>query len=530
MIGFGAAVERRAAWLLAAASLTLCLVFAAAYPTEWDSVQLVLGLDRFDVTEDSPHPPGYWLYVFSGRVLRLLTPLSGPAAMRLLAAVATAATVGITATAGGLLGDRWLKVSVGAFLVTSPFMLFYGATVATYPFDALTCALLVLLALRARPGSWHPAVAGGVLGLGSGFRPTALFVLGPLLAYIALRSVRTLRMAVVTVATLAAGIALWAVPMIVEQPGGWSRYRSYSEDYLDSAMSMTSVLSGAPRTGVVNNLGEATGYTLAAIAVLLPALLAGAVLLAVRRRDASAAPRHAPAALWLAFGVPFVFVVAVHFGKDGYVLSYLPALALLMLLAGASAASRGRLVLAGLVIAGALVQFQRFTSAPGVLPVRFLNRQELWFTQDRHGAPYRLTRPQLEQVDRETRQYLALGRTFDPRRDVLVYVSVDGGYRLRHAAWTMPEFTAHYVLPGRDHFRVRHNRRRPEADGVVEVPPRGTAVFVLDAAFPEVQRLVATGAVREERLSTGPSVWVARSGVRLFGVQVVESPDATRFP
>ena len=50
-------------WLLGAVALAARLATAAGQPTEWDSVQLVLGVDGFDVRVETPHAPGYWLYV-----------------------------------------------------------------------------------------------------------------------------------------------------------------------------------------------------------------------------------------------------------------------------------------------------------------------------------------------------------------------------------------------------------------------------------------------------------------------------------
>jgi hypothetical protein len=62
-------------WLLGAAALVTRLLTAAHRPTEWDSVQLTLGVDGFDVRLETSHVPGYWLYVAADRVLRALGPL-----------------------------------------------------------------------------------------------------------------------------------------------------------------------------------------------------------------------------------------------------------------------------------------------------------------------------------------------------------------------------------------------------------------------------------------------------------------------
>ena len=58
-----------------AAALTARLLTAAHPATAWVSVQLTLGVDGFDVRLETPHAPGYWLYVAAGRVLRALGPL-----------------------------------------------------------------------------------------------------------------------------------------------------------------------------------------------------------------------------------------------------------------------------------------------------------------------------------------------------------------------------------------------------------------------------------------------------------------------
>ena len=42
-------VPRWAPWLIFVSTLVIRLSTAARFPTEWDSVQFVLGVDRFDV-------------------------------------------------------------------------------------------------------------------------------------------------------------------------------------------------------------------------------------------------------------------------------------------------------------------------------------------------------------------------------------------------------------------------------------------------------------------------------------------------
>ncbi|MGH9283878.1 MAG: hypothetical protein ACRD0S_13190, partial [Acidimicrobiales bacterium] len=82
----------------------LCTTSAASWPTEWDSVSLVFGADDFDVTQASPHAPGYWLYVAAGRLIRALTPLGTSDSLLAASAVAAAATVALAYVVGRGLG------------------------------------------------------------------------------------------------------------------------------------------------------------------------------------------------------------------------------------------------------------------------------------------------------------------------------------------------------------------------------------------------------------------------------------------
>src|ERR1700737_822541 len=157
-------------WIVALATLVLRLVTAAAGPTDWDSAQYAAAVGHFDVTHGQPQPPGYWLYVQSGRILHHLIGLSTVHSLVLVAALASAAGAGLTAVAGRDLGGWWVGLAAGGLVAASPFAWFSGSIVATYSFDLVACPLLVILAWRARPGSWHGIAAVAVVGVLAGFR------------------------------------------------------------------------------------------------------------------------------------------------------------------------------------------------------------------------------------------------------------------------------------------------------------------------------------------------------------------------
>ena len=525
-------------------ALVLFVVGAAAHlpwrahvPTEWDSVQLVLGVGSFDVTQATPHAPGYWLYIGAGRLVDTLTPLGAHDSLVLCSAVAAGAAVALAWVLGRDMAGPWLGGAAAAVLLTSPFLLFYGSAVGTYAFDAVAVEVLLLLAWRARPRSWHGPAAAAALGLAGGFRQSSLLLLAPVAGVAVGRSVRTVGGAARAAAAGVAGLAVWLVPMALEQPGGLGEVQRAGARIWREAVTVTSPLYGAPAQGVRANLGQATGYTLAAVALLLPALAAALALRTLPRFRVDSPPKRGaiyskrrvggPGLLTVAAGPPMAFVLLFHFGKAGYVLSYLPALVVLALWPAAGLARRPRLVVSALVAVACVVQVQRFAGAPGVLPLAVTDRGGPWFTESRFGAPYRLTADAIDEVDADTERYLALGRAFRPGLDVLVYVHLNGGHRFRHAMLTLPNFTAHYLQAGLDEYVGRGSRWRRERDLKVELPPGGRAVFVVDEPR-ELLGMVASGRARAQVLDTGPTVYVAGPGPRAFGVELVE--DARPAP
>lgn len=531
---------------LFAAALAVYVAASARWPTEWDSVNLLFGVDRFDVAEASPHAPGYWLYVAAGRLVRAVTPLGTSASLTAASALAAAATVAMAYVVGKALAGRWLGIAAAAVMLTSPFLAFYGSSIGTYPFDALASLVLIHLAWRATPGSWHGPAAAAALGLAGGTRQSSVLLLAPVAVVAVVRSLRKapapLKLALACAAAGTAGLAVWLVPMGLEQPGGLAVVQLEGARIWREAVSVSSPFYGAPGDSVRYNMGQATGYTLAAVALLLPAA-AGGVFLARRARVQARAhddgfhdvgrpsPRRLtpPVLLAIAAVPPFAFVTVLHFGKAGYVLSYLPALVLLLLWPAAGLARRPRMAVTGLVAVGCAVSALRFAGAPGIVPQDLVDNGP-WFTESRFGAPYRLTAPTLQETDDDVDRYLALGLSFDAGTDELVYVYLDGGHRFRHAMLTLPQFRMHYLQLGFHEWSAENRQWHHERDHVLELRPGSHAVFVVDEPREDITALVQSGVARAVQLETGPIVYVVPAGVTVMGVQLVASGPAATAP
>ncbi len=482
---------------IAAVTLVLRLLTAACRPDRLGLGPVRLRAQPLRRDPRAATTPGYWLYVTSGRFLHEIVGMGAIAGLVLVAALASAAAAGMTAVAGKDLGGWWVGLAAGAVVTASPFAWFSGSTVSTYSFDMLACSSLMVLAWRARPGSWHGLGAVVAFGLLAGFRQS-IFQSFALLALIAvIGSTRRWSRLAITVLAGVASVGIWLVPMALEQPGGISAWARATWQEATGAARLTSVLDHAP--GGATNLGTAAGYTVVALGPLALLSLAAGVALVVRRLvtgpaepagDPLAAPRVVAANLrvlprwtrpWYqgrtailgaAIVPPVLIVTLVQFAKGGYLLAYLPAATIALLLplgalgraldrrrGGSQRVSRPWMVITSIgVVAVVALGAQRFLAGDGVLPDQWVRSAgPVWLVQPRYQAPYLDTRATIRGADSIDGGLAALAPAVASGHDIVVFDDLDGGQNLyRDAGWALPD-TAH--RPDRD--RNGHLQRAP---------------------------------------------------------------------
>jgi hypothetical protein len=551
-----------AAVVLGVVTLVLRLSYAASGPTGSASASYVIGSGRFDVTRGAPGAPGYWLYVAAGHAVHVVTGLSPVHSLVLLAALASAGAAALTCVVGTDLGGRWVGLAAGALVASAPVSWFAGATVATYSFDALVGALVVVLAHRARPYGAHGVAA--VVGLGAGFRPWVVPLFALLAAIAVVASVRTVGQLLATVVGAVGSVAVWFVPMILVQPGGAHAWLHAVRAQISSGAHASSVFA-ASSSGAVTNLGTFAAWTLVSLAgaVVVGALATVGIMAAriVTRRpagDASLRIWSTPAmpgerserpwyqttgAVLVAAVVPPVAVVSLgRFAAGGDVLSYLaPATVLLLLPVGrlvhhrVGGVRRTAAVVATVVVAATVaVNVQRFVAAPGILPADIARHQPgLWISRARYQAPYADTAATIGAADRADRAFAQLRSMVDPATDVIVCVSTsdaasaqNGAAVFRSIGLELPGVRVALVHPFAD--MELGGLLYPHHGRTLAVGPGGHALFLVPpspasapAPAPALGTLAAYGlAVRTPRRVAGFDVWRVAPGATLFGVRV----------
>ena len=422
----------------------------------WDAVQFALALHEFDIAKHQPHPPGYLLYVALGRLLN--ASLGDPTlAYVALAMLFSAGTTFVLYSLARRLYDRATALIAASLLAVSPLFWFYGSVGLTYAGEAFAASVVAWFAYGALTGQ-VPSLYWGALavGLTGGMRQSVLVLLLPLWLGSALLGIRSRRRVAIAGGILLASVLAWLLPMLW-LTGGPAAYVGASTQLYGSMLLPTSVLGGSLE------------ITLAQARYLLESTLVGLGPLGL---VALALPAYARGMGWnrpewflLGWMVPpSIFYMLIHFGQAGYVLTFLPALVILLsrVLAWVVAAGSERLrrpnwrwaLTTATLLPLVLINTGFFVSARP-MPREFNNRGGdgwVWRARDEfHDWIMSRTAAALREHEAVIRTYVETIRAvYDPSDTALV--TELGNPRsypwLRHAMFYMPEYPTYQVQVG----------------------------------------------------------------------------------
>lgn len=414
-----------------------CCVFALLLatlpeqPWHWDEFQLAAAIDDFDLSRHQPHPPGYYLFVVAGRVLDAL--LGDPfLALRVLSALAVAAFAGL-AVGGRAAGTTpvasllWCTAAAG-FALLSPLTQRFGVAALTYASEGALW-LVWLLWFGGGTARQRPLLAG-LAGLAAGVRPTLALWAGAVLVWDVARHRRWRSLPWIGLAG-AAGIALWAIPLLWEA-GGLDAYRTAT-----GPLAWGNVWSKSVFVAGVHGWGSRLG----AMGLDLLTALGGLVVLVPIaammhwQRPPDSAHRNAP--LLAGAALAFAFYALVIYDSPGYLLAVVLPLAAWTLRTAAAGTASWPAPRQAAAAAGALA----LIAAGSLLPAG-----RIAIDQPAHA---RLLASRLAPVH----------EGFAPRDTVLITSREYWDYALRHVAHALPAFTT--LQLARDPFFTISDTLRP---------------------------------------------------------------------
>ena len=294
--------------------------FRSHYLYDIDSVNFALALKRFDPSAHQPHPPGYFLYICLGRLFNAVFHDANTAFVAISILFSCGAVAAIYALAHNWFGRSSAQFA-GAIFVFSPLAWVHGTVALTYIVESFFSAFTGYLCWRICCGSArYITPAAFVVGVASGFRPSSLLFLGPLLLFSLWKA--SFRQAAGGAGVLALTLAAWFVPMIRISGGG---------AYLSS---LVSLWLAVPSRSMVFNSSAANSLVRAATIAGIYCLCFGcaAILPFVRNRASSPInrPKTVFTRIWIAPGLVFFLFVYLKFVNSGYLLVLAPPVCIWM--------------------------------------------------------------------------------------------------------------------------------------------------------------------------------------------------------
>lgn len=306
--------QARDAGILIAATALTRFAFRSHYLYDIDSVNFALAMERFDPSVHQPHPPGYFLYVYLGRLVNLALHDANSALIAISIIFSCGAVAAIYALVYGWFG-RNAAFFAGLIFLFSPLAWFHGTVALTYIVEAFFSALTGYLCWRVYCGEARFALPGAVvLGIAAGFRPSSLVLLGPLLLFSLRKANR--RQAAAGAGALVLTLLAWFIPMI--QISGGTAYLS----------SLVSLWLTVPSKGMVFNSSPWNSVARAGMIIAIYFLCFGwAAILPLwgTRRDAPVERRKIIfTRVWVTPGLLFFTFVYLKFVNSGYLLALAP--------------------------------------------------------------------------------------------------------------------------------------------------------------------------------------------------------------
>jgi hypothetical protein len=198
---------------------------------DYDSINFALGLRDFDPARHQPHPPGSPVYIALGRALLALLSFIWPSlteseaeALTLALWSAAAGVVALVALAGILAAVSSRRADVvwtTAIVAACPLFWISGLRPMSDLPGLATATVAQLLILQGRTLRSRLVLGAFVAGLAAGMRVQTVLLTGPLLALVLFQQRRAGVVWLVSrpVASLLAGVAAWAIPLVADSGG-----------------------------------------------------------------------------------------------------------------------------------------------------------------------------------------------------------------------------------------------------------------------------------------------------------------------
>ncbi len=313
--------------LLAVVVLATRIPFVDRMLFEFDSIDFAVALVRFDLSQVTPHMPGYIIHILFGRLMYALLHNAHQAFLTVSILLSIGSVLALWRAAYHLRGERVALITALLWL-TTPMFWFYGEVETVYPHEAFFAGVILWLGIslyRNRESAWRAIGLFVALSLATGARQSSLLFFAPAVIYIMIVSKQSARVWMLAIASFAVVTAGWTLELFHEA-GGFAAYLKFAQ--AEHIYRSQSFLFGNPIGEHVAVMGKVALYLIAggfSCWIVVVAAIVGfrkRCIAFVRTALASQTFRF----VVLVATIPVLYYVLIYFMKAGYLLNVLPSM------------------------------------------------------------------------------------------------------------------------------------------------------------------------------------------------------------
>lgn len=195
------------------------LIFLNRFVYHWDGIQYILGIEDFDILHHQPHPPGFFNYIFMGKIFKLFLYDSEKSLNYLTVILSAFSAVLFYFVVLEMLKNKEDAVWCALLFLSSPVIWFYGEVINNFVPEMCFLLLFIYLLLKKKNVYFLFFLAGWILGI----RIYSVVYVLPLLVFSFNKKGIQPKKLIALLAVFFIGILMWLLPTIYLSGG----YRNY---------------------------------------------------------------------------------------------------------------------------------------------------------------------------------------------------------------------------------------------------------------------------------------------------------------
>lgn len=300
----------------------------------WDAVQFSLALEKFNLQQHQPHPPGYILYIGLGKIINFF--IDNPNNIYIIISILASFVIAILfyKFCKLLFNDKKFAIIATLVLIFIPYFWYYGEVASSYIFDGLFSILFAYLTLLIikKQHTKYLFVFSLFLGISGGFRQSLIILFLPLWFFTIFILTKNKKISVkqifLNIAIFCFLVLVWFIPLILLS-SGWKNYWDATNWLYVHASLGTSIFKEADWNFIYANFKNIIKVNLAILNILIISPLFIFSKLNFSKFD----NQKSIFALFTFWLVPSFFVyIFIHFGNTGYLMTIALGLILIFLI------------------------------------------------------------------------------------------------------------------------------------------------------------------------------------------------------